>query len=282
MAGPMTTSLHPTLAEIDDPHESAGWRATRFDHEETLHTEVLRQLCDLGRPMHLGAAHGRGLAATLHLVDVLQQQLVFRCTADGIAVARALQVRPLWAAAHLHSLRVQFALAAPSATREGAGEAPAGADCFLVRAHWPREIYRAPRRRAERLPRAPHCTPMAHFHQGTQLVSTRAFSVVNISEHGCAVRLPAGMAASVVTLVPGTLLRQVELELDDEHFIVTDARVVHVSATDGGTQELGCRWEEMPGLAQVTLRRWLAQAAQALAPTPAPKKHGEHAADSIG
>ena len=253
-----TSSLHPPLAEIDDPHESSGWRATRFDHEETLHTEMLRELCDRSCPLHLGAARSRGVAATLQLVDVMQQQLVILCVADGIAVARALQARPPWAAAHLHSLRVQFALAAAHATREGLDTATDGRERFLIHARWPREIYRAPRRRSERLASTSQLAPMARFHHGSRLVSARDHAVMNVSEHGCAVLLPAGLPPPA----PGTLLRQVELELDDDHIVITDAIVQHVTPARRGAHEIGCRWEGMPGAGQQMLRRWLAQAAR--------------------
>ena len=261
-----TSSLHPPLAEIDDPHESSGWRATRFDHEETLHTEMLRELCDRSCPLHLGAARSRGVAATLQLVDVMQQQLVILCVADGIAVARALQARPPWAAAHLHSLRVQFALAAAHATREGTGERTSvdtgedggGRERFLIHARWPREIYRSPRRRSERLASTPQLAPVARFHHGSRLVSARDHAVMNISEHGCAVLLPAALPPPA----PGTTLRQVELELDDDHVIFTDATVQHVTPARRGAHEIGCRWESMPRTGQQMLRRWLARAAQ--------------------
>jgi hypothetical protein len=246
------------LADIENPLEGSDWGVSRPDDEGALHAEVLRELCDGGALLHVGAARERGVAATLQLVDVLQHQLILSSGADGIAIARALQARPAWAAASLNSLRVQFALMAARATREAAGD---GGRRFLIQAHWPREIYRTSRRRASRLAcpaRAPRHAPVARFLHSNQLVSMREFAVVNLSESGAAVLLPAGM----VPPAPGSRIRRIELELDDERTVFTDACVLHVSGSRRGMHRVGCRWEGMPGSEQMKLRRWLAAAGE--------------------
>lgn len=272
----------PLLAEIDDPLERAGWRVSRPDDEGALHAQVLRELCDRGLPLHLGGCGMSGVAATLQLVDMVQQQLVLASHADGIAIARALQARPLWAAAHLDSLSVQFALAAPSAAR--IGTASAAEERFLIQARWPREIYRTSRRRALRqvpLAMAHRPEPVARIRPGHAaypayalhalhaLASTRDLQVLDISELGCALLLPAGM----VPPAAGSLLPQVELELDEAHIVCTDAVVMHVSPLHRRMHRIGCRWQDMPASEQRLLARWLAAASAAprrrgSAPTP--------------
>ena len=91
-------AVHVPLADIEDPLEAVGWRVSRADDEGTLHAEVLRELCDRGLALHVGAAGTRGVTATLLFVDLLQFQVVLASHDDGIAIARALQARPAWAA----------------------------------------------------------------------------------------------------------------------------------------------------------------------------------------
>lgn len=250
----------PLLAEIDDPLDGAGWRVSRPDDEGALHAQMLRGLCDRGLALHLGGVGARGIAATLQLVDMVQQELVLASHADGIAIARALQARPLWAAAHLDSLSVQFALAAPSAAREGT--LAAIGHRYLIHARWPREIYRSSRRRAQRHmpPASAHRpAPVARIHHGHPLASTRDLRVLDISELGCALLLPAGMVPPAI----GSRLPRIELELDAAHLVLSAAMVMHVGALHRHMHRIGCRWEDMPAAQQRRLARWLAQASAA-------------------
>lgn len=255
------------LAEIEDPLAAPGWRVSRPDDEGALHAEVLRELCDRGSPLHLGAAGARGIAATLSLVDVMQEQLVLASHDDGIAVARALQARPLWAAALLHGLRVQFALIAATAAREGGGRS--GAERFVIQARWPREIHRTSRRREARIAATAggrgggageRRLPVLRLMHGNLLASTRNLALLDLSEHGCAVALPAGMVPPPV----GSVLAQVELELDEAHIVVADAAVLHVAALGRAAHRMGCRWQALPAAGRRALRRWLAEATRPL------------------
>ncbi len=183
----------------------------------------------------------------------------------GLAAAlRALQARPAWAAALLNGLRVQFVLAAPCAAREGVSHGGAQAahgvhgtrgERFLIQARWPREIYRTSRRLAPRLvtgaARPAQHAPVVRFCGGHHLVSTRNLRVLDLSELGCAVLLPAGM----VPPAPGSSLPRVELELDETQLIVADARVQHVSGHGRNAHRIGCRWETMSGTSRLALRR---------------------------
>lgn len=243
------------LPDIADPLEAPGWRASRPDDEGALHAQVLRELTEGARVLHVGGAGQRGIAATLQLVDVLQQQVVLASRDDGITIARALQARPVWAAANLNGLRVQFALSAASAAREGFGRAGAPGNHFVIQARWPLEIYRTSRRRSARFPRGPHRSAVARFHHSNQLVSTREYTVLDLSEAGAAVLLPAGVTPPAV----GSTVRRIELELDDEHIVFTDAAVMHVTPQRRGKHHVGCRWQGMPVAGQQLLRRWLAQ-----------------------
>jgi hypothetical protein len=247
------------LPDIDNPLEAPGWRVSRPDDDGALHAQVLRELTDGGRVLHVGAAGARGIAATLQFVDQMQEQLVLASHDDGIAVARALQGRPVWAAAHLHSLRVQFVLMAASAARESFGRAGAPGERFAIRARWPRDIYRTSRRRTPRFAQGPQRAPLARLLQGHRIASTRDFAVLDLSEGGGALRLPAGVAPPA----PGSEIRGIELDLDDDCLVVTDAVVAHVSAAPGGAHRLGCRWQGMPPQGQQALRRWLAEVASA-------------------
>jgi hypothetical protein len=247
----MTAPSPPLAVIIDEPYSADGWRLSRPDDESTLHAEVLRELCDCAGVIHLGTAGTRGVAATLQLVDVMQQVLVLASRDDGAAVAGALKAKPLWAAAKLHNLRVQFALVAPTATRDSA---TGRGERFLIRARWPREIYRSSRRSEPRLARGPGHDPVIRFHHSNQLVSTREHAVLNISERGAAVLLPARMAPPLV----GHCIRRVELELDEEHIVFTDVTVQHVNALRRGAHQVGFSWWAMPPAGQRTLRRWLA------------------------
>jgi hypothetical protein len=98
---------------------------------------------------------------------------------------------------------------------------------------------------------------------------------VDIGATGCAIIETSG----VLPLIPGTVLRAVEVELDDEAMLFTDVVVQNVSppetvGSDG--PRVGLRWQRMPAPAQQRLERWIARsierqrqghASVALAPT---------------
>ncbi len=69
------------------------------------------------------------------------------------------------------------------------------------------------------------------------------------------------------------LVRAVELELDDQHFVFTDLRVQHLSAdrshANQGAWRVGGAWTGMPPTGQDTLQRWMPRPAIAGAATGA-------------
>lgn len=268
------------LADIEDPLTAEGWRVSRPDDEGTLHAEILRELCERSLALHVGGTGTRGVVATLQMVDQVQQQLRLACHDDGIAVARALQSRPVWAAALLRGLRVQFVLAAACAVREGgivsvATAAGSRRDTFSIQTNWPREIYRTSRRGAPRVvPGAAAASPGApvlRLRAGHTLAGTRNLRVLDLAELGCAVLLPAGTAPPE----SGTLLQRVELELDGMHVIVTDARVQHVAAIGRNAHRLGLAWERLPEHGRRALRQWLAETGGEVSGKMSDKASGE-------
>ena len=57
----------------------------------------------------------------------------------------------------------------------------------------------------------------------------------------------------------GTVLRGIELELDEETFIFTDLRIQHVTRDPRhpGQWRVGCVWLGMPGPAHAALQAWI-------------------------
>ena len=96
------TNTGAVLADIDDPLVVPGWRVSRPDDEGMLHAEVLRELCDRGLALHVGAAGTRGVGATLQFVDTLRQQLV---------LASGRQVGEIRSVAVIPGLAVSYSLA---------------------------------------------------------------------------------------------------------------------------------------------------------------------------
>jgi hypothetical protein len=246
------------LPDIADPKTGRGWQIVRADEHAAMHTEVLRELCDRAQLLHLGTPGEGGVAAVLQLVDLMQQELVLVSPADGPALARLMKARPLWAAAHLRSLHVQFPLVAASASREGAGgpTPPGRGERFILRARWPYEIHRRTKPRADGTTGAAQAGrgPVARFHSGHLLVSTDDYALGDLSESGATVWLPAGRRPPR----PGARLERIELELDDDHIVFTDAVVHEVTAQPRGRHAVACRFDYMHAGAQHTLRRWLA------------------------
>ena len=238
---------HP-VAVIELPVETDGWHMFRVD-ESVLHAAVLRELCNTRAPVSIGGAGEGSIEASLQMVDEMNRRLVFESVADGIAIARAIQPRALWAAAYLNKMRVQLVLNDVSCLREGRR--------LCIYTAWPSEMFRQPRRYAQRQTRVRDPEPLARLHSSNGMGPTREFLVVDISEEGCAMLLPEGTPLPR----PGTHIHRIEVELDHRHVVFTEARVQHLTPLSEGTHRIGCRWEGMPAAGKRMLRRWLASSA---------------------
>jgi hypothetical protein len=104
--------------------------------------------------------------------------------------------------------------------------------------------------------RTPDRKPLVRFHSSNQIGPARDYPVLDISGEGCAVLLPSELMAPQ----PETVINRLEVELDDQHVLFTDARVQYVAAQGSGTHRIGCCWLGMPPAGRRTLARWLATA----------------------
>jgi len=85
--------------------------------------------------------------------------------------------------------------------------------------------------------------------------SSAGLRLANVSLQGCALRLPVGYPAPK----PGQLLRQVEVELDQETLLYADLVVQHVTPDfrEPDAHLVGCLWGHMPTPARALLQKWI-------------------------
>lgn len=232
-----------------DPMDFAGpWgRFKVSDPRKRMAT--LRELCRGDAPVTLGAPNGPTVTASLWAVDDVQGRLHLNVS-HGAEVAHELVGRPdLWGAAYLLDAKVQFSL--PRIVVDG----PVAQRTIYADA--PRDMYHLPRRRAVRVRRAAEEAPVVHFSHPLAPDTLTSWLVLDLSLTGCAL----WKRTDSLPTPPGTVLRQVELDLDAQTTLVADLRVQHsTQLRNHGSQtgvRVGCAWQGLSETAHETLQRWI-------------------------
>ena len=134
-----------------------------------------------------------------------------------------------------------------------------GARASVLRCACPREMFRFQRRGAFRVQPLARNTPVAKTGEALEL------RVLDVSIGGCALFLPARPAQSVAANLPpmtaGSVMRQVEVTLDDDTRFHVDLRLQHATSLDveaGGTR-LGCEFVNADAATVRALQRFIDQ-----------------------
>ncbi len=236
-------------ASIDGQDFAGSWARFHID-DPRRKLATLRALCRADVPLTMGHAGAAAGVVSVWSVDDTRARLHLHLLAGKLATVTALaESGGLWVAGYLHGAKVQFSVHALSSERSGS---PDRLSCG-----WPHWMFLLPRRRVLRVRRAEHQTPQLHFDHPLAAEVRVSHPVLDISTEGCAFL----QSPQAPPLSPGMLVRAVELELDDQHFVFTDLRVQHLSAdrshANQGAWRVGGAWTGMPPTGQETLQRWI-------------------------
>ena len=238
-------------ADLDGDSGTDPWAEFRVTQpQESL--GLLRALRDGNVPVILNAPDGHAMAVTLWTVDSAQGRLNFSVADGAPPVASLIDANEAVAVAYLQNVKLQFDLHDFMLVRAASSSA--------LQCRMPREIYRFQRRSAYRVrPRESH-GPIASLRHPALPDMRLALRVMDVSMGGCALWLPH----DVPPLQAGTLIADVQVELDAETRFTSTLRLQHVSGqgvhSTGASQpgaRLGCEWEPLSAATDRVLQRWI-------------------------
>lgn len=233
-------------ARINHGDTAGEWARFRI-RSASKQLAALRELCRNDTPLVIGRPGGTTLQAALWSVDDVNRRLHFKIDADSPALNDLTYEPELWAAAYVEDDKLQFAL-----TRVKFGVVQG---LQVLAADMPEHIYRLPRRQAVRVRRNDLDGPKARFAHPLAPEAVTTLKLLDVSSTGCALLSPLNGAL----LSLGMLLKQVEVELDDDTILFCDLLVHHVTAHSrrDRSARVGCAWQGMPVAAQDRLRGWI-------------------------
>jgi flagellar brake protein len=250
---------------LENPGDLATWMKFRVP-DARVRLAALRELVRGDTPLVVGAPGYPAFNATLWSVDDALGRVQLNVDSEGTNLRAALAAPLLWAAGYVDVVKVQFPLLDPVLQQQGGR--------IALSAALPADLYRMPRRRAVRVRRELKHAPRMRLDgnprsglgelAGSGLprpARDRELVVLDISTTGCALFFPPDRPAPA----EGTILRKVEVRLDDEHFLFTDIVVHNLQRAARGSHRVGCSWKGMPPGCEETLRRWLQRGQSSLA-----------------
>lgn len=241
---------HTRPAELDADGGTDAWAPFRVGPpQERL--RLLRELRDGGGPVILNAPDGATLSTTLWSVDAPLERLSFSIEPGAPMLQRVLDADEAVAVAYLENVKLQFDVHGLMVVR--------GPHSCALHGSMPGAIYRFQRRNAYRVRTVERHAPTAHFRHPAMPEMTLALRVLDVSIGGCALWLPH----DVPPLQAGSVIGEMQVELDADTRFATPATLQHVStlggnSADGGRGErVGCEWQRLPGTAERSLQRWI-------------------------
>lgn len=247
----------PDPVGIDPIDPTGAWQQFRVD-EPRRRLSLLRELRIGDVQMALGASQGPVVAAALWAVDEPGGRLFFSVEAQSPGLERLSTVPEWWAAGYLGEVKLQFPVHDLRCARPQRARGPGAGNRLHLEAALPLFIYRLPRRQARRVRHARQRAPQLRLCDPQGGGEPVFLPAIDISLEGCALWKPAGGWP----LRQGTLLRDVEVHLDDLTVLVTDLQVQHVTpqaapVPPGPGTRVGCSWAGMPEAGRDALARWL-------------------------
>jgi c-di-GMP-binding flagellar brake protein YcgR len=239
-------------AELDPLGGHDPWSEFRVTHPQDR-VRLLRELRDGNVPVILNAPDGSSLSTSLWTVDSSQARLSFSADADAPQLPNLVDCDEAVAVAYLESVKLQFDLQGFVLVR---GPGSCALQCAV-----PREIYRFQRRGAFRVRPQQRQGATAHVRHPALPDMPLALRVLDISIGGCALWLPP----DVPPLQAGTLLGEVQIQLDSDTRFASAVMLQHIGSLSRGTEggvRLGCEWVKLPSSAERLLQRWIDRAQQ--------------------
>jgi c-di-GMP-binding flagellar brake protein YcgR len=210
---------------------------------------LLRQVRDASVAVNLNAPDGGALTSTLWALDDGRRRLSFSADDQHPQLQPLIAADEAVAVAYLDSVKLQFDLRGLLLVRS------TGA-CAL-QAEMPAEVYRFQRRQAYRVRTPERGAPIARLRHPSLPEMTLSLRVIDVSIGGCALFMPH----DVPPLQPGTLLSEVQIELDADTRFPAALTLQHVSAIPPNERglRLGCEWAPLGGSAERALQRYIDQ-----------------------
>jgi len=209
---------------------------------------MLKLLVDGNVQLNLNASDGSVVSATLWTADATRGSIGFSVDPSDPALQALVECQEAVIVGYLESVKLQF-----DATNLVLVHGNRG--CVL-NCGWPREMYRFQRRGAFRVRPLLRSTPTARFRSGTGTAEQEfALRVLDVSIGGCALFLPE----ETPTISPGTMLTQVQIDLDADTRFHVDLRMHHVTSINADAKgvRLGCEFVRADGTVQRTLQRFI-------------------------
>jgi c-di-GMP-binding flagellar brake protein YcgR len=213
---------------------------------------LLRELRDGSVPVVLNTPDGTSMATSVWALDPALDRLSFNAEGGSVQIASLIDADEAVAVAYLESVKLQFDLQGFMLVR--------GAQANALQCRLPYEIYRFQRRNGYRVRAASRNDPRARFRHPSLPEMQLSLRVLDVSIGGCALWLPF----DVPPLQAGTVLGQVQIDLDADTRFAVGALLQHVSSLgsasetrEGGGVRLGCQWQQLPPAAERVLQRWI-------------------------
>lgn len=210
---------------------------------------MLRQFQDGNLILNLNGSNGAMLATTLWAIDVNGGMLSFSADAKSPATQQLTECEEAVVVGYLDSIKVQFDVQRPMLVRGPAGAA--------IRTSFPRELFRFQRRGSFRVRPLLRSSPVARVRHPAIAEMQVALRVLDVSIGGCALFLPD----DVPPIQPGTVMNQVQIELDADTRFGVDLRLQHVTVLtpDARGARLGCEFASAGNEALRALQRYIDQ-----------------------
>jgi c-di-GMP-binding flagellar brake protein YcgR len=239
-------------AELDPAGGLAAWAEFRVTQpQERL--GLLRELRDGSVPVVFNTPDGTAMTSSVWALDPALDRLSFRADTASPQLPSLIDADEAVCVAYLESVKLQFDLQGFMLVR--------GAQATALQCRLPHEIFRFQRRNAYRVRAASRNDPRAQFRHPSLPEMQLSLRVLDVSIGGCALWLPF----DVPPLQAGTVLGQVQIDLDADTRFTVGVALQHVSSNgtgggegrEGGGVRLGCQWQQLPSASERVLQRWI-------------------------
>ncbi|MFT3664515.1 flagellar brake protein [Piscinibacter sp.] len=210
---------------------------------------LLKQFQDGSLLLHLNGSNGAMLSTTLWSLDPARGQLSFSADAGAPATQSLVECDEAVAVGYLDSIKVQFDVRGLVLVRGAAGSA--------IGARMPQELFRFQRRSAFRVRPLPSSSPVARVRHPAIAEMQLALRVIDVSIGGCALFLPD----DVPPIQPGSVMNQVQLDLDADTRVLVDLRLQHATVLGAQARgaRMGCEFVRLNSEGERALQRFIDQ-----------------------
>lgn len=209
--------------------------------------QLMQALHDAGAQVHLNAASGAVYTTSVWTLDTQRETLVFAADGDPAVLERVLAASDVVAVSYLDNVKLQFDVTGLVLVR--------GPQSATIGASFPQVVWRFQRRGTYRAKASPRTPAQVRLRHPMQPDRTLALRLLDVSQGGCAVLLPADLPS----VEPGTSFTEAALELDGATRLTTGLLVQHVTPAGDAAAglRLGCAFSAMPTASLRSLQRWI-------------------------